>query len=283
MNIDLHTHTIASDGTCSPTEVVKLALQKNLSAIAISDHDSISGIEEAMAAVSNTPLEIIPAIELACDYNDKEIHMLGYFIDYTQDDFIGKLRELKSARFQRNLKMLEHLQKDGYHITLEQVQNGNPNAAVTRGNFAKALVDNGYANSIREAFDHFLCDHSKYYIKITHISCPEGIDMIQKAEGIPVLAHPFLYGFTIQELERLIVSLKRAGLKGLEVYHPTNDSEKRAQLKFLTDKYDLLPTGGSDFHGTNKKGIELGTGKGNMAVPYSLLQNLKNLKSKLRY
>lgn len=278
--IDLHTHTTASDGTDTPAILVKKALEANLSAIAITDHDTVSGVEEAMLAANGTSLCIVPGIELSCQYKQKEIHMLGYFIDIHNEDFLAKLEQLKQARTMRNEEMLQKLSEFGMPLTMEQVQGTNPNTIITRAHFARALEEAHYVKTKEEAFQKYIGDGCPCYVKKPEFTPKDAIHTIQNAGGVAVLAHPLLYKLSYLELDKLLSDLKQCGLIGVEVYHSSHNSSNSGKLRELIRPYELLPTGGSDYHGTNKLNIHLGVGYGGMRVSHALLDDLRKTKEK---
>lgn len=278
--IDLHTHTTASDGTDTPTMLVKRALELNLSAIAITDHDTVSGVEEGLISARGTSLTVIPGIELSCQYKNKEIHMLGYFVDIYDKTFLEKLEELKKAREFRNEQMRQKLAEAGMELTMEQIQENNKKTVITRAHFARALEKAGYIKTKDEAFSKYIGDGCPCYVKKPDFSPMDAIDVIKKAGGVAVLAHPMLYKLGYEELDALIAQLKEFGLTGVEVYHSSHNISNSGKLRDLIRPYDLLPTGGSDYHGTNKQNVFLGTGYGGMRVSHALLDDLKKIADK---
>lgn len=273
--VDLHVHSNASDGTLTPTEVVHLAIEKNLAAIALSDHDTVKGIEEAIHAAEGSDLEVIPATELSCYYKNVEIHVLGLYVDYKNPNFLAELNRLEQARLKRNLDMIALFQKDGINITLEDLLAGNPNSVITRAHFARVLVEKGICKDKHTAFDRYVGVGCPYYLPKPQVTPELAIPLIVKAGGIPILAHPMLYKFGYQEIEELIQYLIPLGLKGIEAYHSSNNISQSDKLRSLALKYQLVVSGGSDFHGANKPDIDLGTGRGGLRVTEGLLVALK--------
>lgn len=275
--VDLHVHSNASDGTLTPSEVVHLALQKNLAAIALSDHDTVNGVPEAISAAEGTTLEVVPATELSCYYQNVEIHILGLFVDYTDAAFQVKLEELEQARMQRNLDMIALFQRDGIPITPEELQAGNPKSVITRAHFARVLVEKGYCKDKNAAFDRYVGVGCPYYLPKPQITPELSLPLITKAGGIPILAHPMLYKLGYRQVEELIQYLIPLGLKGIEAYHSSNNISQSDKLRSLALKYHLVVSGGSDFHGANKPDIELGTGRGGLRITESILDSIKQL------
>lgn len=276
--VDLHIHSNASDGTLTPSEVVHLALQKNLAAIALSDHDTVKGVPEAISAAEDTTLEIVPATELSCYYQNVEIHVLGLFVDYKDADFQAKLEELEQERMQRNLDMIALFQRDNISITLEELQAGNPRSVITRAHFARVLVEKGYCKDKNAAFDRYVGVGCPYYLPKPQITPELSLPLITKAGGIPILAHPMLYKLGYRQVEELIQYLIPLGLKGIEAYHSSNNISQSDKLRSLALKYHLVVSGGSDFHGANKPDIELGTGRGGLRITESILDAIKQLR-----
>lgn len=276
--VDLHVHSNASDGTLTPSEVVHLALQKNLAAIALSDHDTVKGVPEAISAAEDTTLEIVPATELSCYYQNVEIHVLGLFVDYKDADFQAKLEELEQERMQRNLDMIALFQRDNISITLEELQAGNPRSVITRAHFARVLVEKGYCKDKNAAFDRYVGVGCPYYLPKPQITPELSLPLITKAGGIPILAHPMLYKLGYRQVEELIQYLIPLGLKGIEAYHSSNNISQSDKLRSLALKYHLVVSGGSDFHGANKPDIELGTGRGGLRITESILDAIKQLR-----
>lgn len=278
--IDLHVHSTASDGTLTPSEVVCEAKKKNLSTIALTDHDTVAGVGEALSAGRREDIRVIPGIELSCHALGKEIHMLGFFLDYENEQFLNRLEALRENRSGRNSRMLEAFQRDGFPITMEKLQHGNPDTVITRAHFARVLVEEGIVPSKNVAFDKYLGEGKKYYIPRSEIKPEDAIRYIREAHGVAVLAHPYEYNLSNAQLVTLIEQLADIGLSGIECYHSNNYAQQSAYLRELTRKYHLAATGGSDFHGSNKPDIQLGTGRGGLRVHESLLTELESYRQK---
>lgn len=223
--IDLHVHSAASDGSLTPSQVVERAFQKKLTAIALTDHDTTSGIDEALSAASSLPLELIPGIELSCLYMEKEIHILGLYLDHHDPALVKFLSEARKKREQRNLLILDAFQKDGFAITWEDLIGHHPDTAVTRAHFARALLKKGYVSSVDQAFRKYLNPECPYYRPRKMISPEESLNAIHAAGGFSVLAHPCLYRLGWEETETLIAYLKELGMNGLECWHSSNTAE----------------------------------------------------------
>ncbi len=273
--IDLHTHSNKSDGSLSPSELVDAAIKENISAIALTDHDTTSGIEEAIAYAKNKPLQVIPGIELSTSYGPTDIHILGLFIDHTSPILQKHLNSIIEARNERNTKMCTCLSEKGMPITLDALQQDNPNAVITRAHFAKYLYEHGYIKSIKEAFERYIGNHSPCFVPRDHISPELGIQIILEAGGLPILAHPVLYALSSMRLDTLVSEFVRYGLVGIETIYSTYSTGDTTQMKKLAKKYGLLESGGSDFHGSLKPTIQLGTGRGKLFIPSTLLDALE--------
>lgn len=276
--VDLHVHSNASDGTLTPAKVVELAAQKGLSAIALTDHDTIEGIPEAQEAAKNLPLEVIPGIELSCVYLGEEIHILGLYVDLSDKEFLAQTDQLKEIRIKRNEEMINRFQKAGIDITLCEVQAGNPDTVITRAHFARILLEKGYVNSMDQAFKKYLSYTGPYCPRKEKITPEHAMKMLGNCGASPVLAHPYQYHLGDKKTEELVSFLKELGLHGLEVYHSSNNQYESGKLKKLAKKYQLFPTGGSDFHGSNKPDIDLGTGRGGLRVSALLLDDIKRIR-----
>ena len=275
--IDLHVHSTCSDGTLSPTELVDYAIQKGLSAFALTDHDCVEGLDTILSYAKSLPNapEIIPGIELSTDENGQEVHMVGLFIDHHNPEFNQYLQEFIASRTTRNKKMCHLLQEHGMNITYEELEAEFPGAVLTRAHYAKLLLKHGYVKSIKEAFERFLGDHCPCYVSREKITPVMAIDLIKKAGGLAILAHPILYHMSDARLDALVQKLKEAGLTGIEAIYSTYSPAEERQIRKLATKYNLLLSGGSDFHGENKPGLDLGTGYGKLYVPEEVLTKLK--------
>lgn len=276
--VDLHVHSNASDGTLTPTEVVSLAVKKKLSAIALTDHDTIDGLLEAMEASHGQPVEIIPGIELSCVYKGQEIHILGLFVDFSDPDFTLKIHGLKNIRDKRNQEMIRRFQDSDIMITLEEVTAGNPETVITRAHFARVLYEKGYVTSMDQAFKKYLTYGSRFCPKKEDITPEHAMKILTDNHAFPVLAHPYQYHLGDKKTEELVSDLKNLGLLGLEVYHSSNNTYESSKLKKLSKQYGLFPTGGSDFHGTNKPDIDLGCGRGGLRISHLLLEDIKKYR-----
>lgn len=312
--VDLHVHSTCSDGTVSPARLVDLAMEAGLAAFALTDHDSINGLEEAIsyaeelkkrqaaggfpapvsgpAAPARKPPqdspqgmvpEVIPGIELSTEYRGRDIHIVGLFIDYQDPAFLSRLQEFIDSRTNRNRKMCVLLREAGVDITYEKLQERFPGCVLTRAHYARYLLEKGYTKSISEAFERYVGDHCPCYVPREKISPAQAIRLILDADGIPILAHPILYRLSDERLEELVRECKEAGLMGIEAIYSTYQPHEERQIRRLAEQYRLLLSGGSDFHGNNKPSIRLGVGRGSLFVPESILDDLKKTRCNLLF
>lgn len=287
--IDLHVHSNKSDGSNTPAELVHIAMTKGLSAFALTDHDTVDGIDEAFDCVEKlrveevntaSPIhasaipEIIPGIELSTEYQGKDIHLVGLYIDHHAPSFCAYLQHFVASRLERNRKMCTNLAAAGIDISYEKLLERFPDSVLTRAHYAIYLHEKGYVNSKEQAFSQYVGDHTKYFVPREKITPEMGVELILQAGGIPILAHPILYRMSDARLEDLISRLKSAGLTGIEAIYATYSTAEERQMRDLAAKYDLLISGGSDYHGIAKPGLEMGTGYGKLFVPEDVLGKL---------
>ncbi|MCR5792091.1 MAG: PHP domain-containing protein [Lachnospiraceae bacterium] len=276
--IDLHTHSNVSDGTDSPAELVKKAVDLGLGAIALTDHDTIDGIAEAKETIRKLGVEdsfrFIPGIEISAGYKRKDIHILGLGVDENNRQLIEALNEARRNREERNVKMADNIAKDGVNISAKVLYEQNEGATITRAHFAKYLVENGYCKDMKAAFDKYLDADGPYYVPREYISPEDAIRLIHAAGGKAILAHPLLYHLPEQELLTLMERLCRAGLDGVEAIYSSNISNEEDYVRGLAKQYHLKISGGTDYHGANKAFLELGVGRGNMRIPMHILEDM---------
>lgn len=250
---DLHTHTTASDGMLSPAENVRLARQKGLAAVAITDHDTVAGIPEALEAARQYGITVIPGIEISTRMKGKDIHVLGYYMDYRESVFLERLEGLRRTRDERNGLIIARLNELGIPITIEEVENRlgrplEPDETLGRPHIAEVLVAKGFAADFRDAFDKYLAEGAAAYVSVPRLSPGEACQWIREAGGVPVLAHPGLYGD--DELVCSIIEQDKPA--GLEVSHSDHNAAAEAKYRSMAESYGLIPTGGSDFHGVRQ-------------------------------
>lgn len=296
--IDLHVHSTRSDGTLSPTELVDYAIEKNLKAFALTDHDTVDGLEVAISyaeklrqgylAAGQSELagsvpEIIPGIELSTEHEGRDIHIVGLFMNYKNPAFCDYLKCFVESRDLRNEKMCKLLQDAGIDITYPALQETFPNSVITRAHYAKYMMTHGYVKSIKEAFDRYIGDHCPYYIPREKVTPAQAIELILQADGVPILAHPVLYGMGSAKLDSVVAELKEAGLMGIEALYSTYTQADERQIRSLASKYNLLVSGGSDFHGSNKPDLDMGVGYGRLNVPDFVLEEIRATRKNLLF
>jgi len=278
--IDLHVHSNASDGTFTPSEVVKLAVASHISAIALTDHDTLMGIHEAQTAAllaikDGSSIRVIPGTELSVSYKKKDIHILGLFLDPDNESLLQALEIARLKRDERNEKMTVKLRATGIDISLDQMRATEGDAVLTRAHFAKHLVEHGYTKTMQDAFNKYLGNDSPYYVPREYLNPAEAITLIHSAGGLAILAHPLLYKYSLPEVEQLVSYLAKLDLDGIEAIYSSNIGFDEGRMRHFANKFGLVITGGSDFHGANKQGLNLGVGRGNLKVPYSILEKLE--------
>lgn len=271
---DLHTHSVFSDGTLTPTEIIDTALQLGLSAVALTDHNNIDGLPELLAAAKDKPITAIPGAEFSVDYNGQELHLLGLYLPESSFPRVSELMDAFIARKrQSNMDLVNALKKAGYEIDFDAIVRATPNGKINRAHIAAALTQKGYTESIKQAFSTLLAPGAGYYIEPKYYTLWEMLDFITAIGAVPVLAHPFLH-LNEQELDALLPLAKQAGLAGMECQYVLYDEKTTKTAFALADKYGLAYSGGSDFHGDNKPDIALGSGKGNLKVPLEWAEKL---------
>jgi predicted metal-dependent phosphoesterase TrpH len=302
--IDLHTHTTASDGTFSPAGLVRLAAEKGLSALAVTDHDTIDGIAAARYQAEKSGVAFVSGIEISAEFTkDGTMHILGYCIDETDRAFRDALQFLKDARKERNPKIIERLNEEGVSITLGDVLAESGGGEVGRPHFARALVRRGHAASIADAFERYIAKGAPCYVDKARLSPADSIDLIRRAGGVPVLAHPGTLNLSPEGLEALLRKLVGWGLMGLECLYSNHTPEETERYLALASMFSpprwspspfctssppsyhsttisaagtagLVVTGGTDFHGKNRPKIKLGTGLGVLDIPHEVYERL---------
>lgn len=273
--IDLHVHSNASDGTFTPTQLVTEAKKAGLSAFALTDHDTTDGVAEAAMAAEKAGIELVPGVELSTEYEGKEIHVLGLYIDITNEALQKHMANFRDSRDNRNVYMLEKLRSEGFDITLEALEAMFPDAVITRAHVARYLLDKGYIPDIKTAFSEYIGEGCRCYVGRPKVTPMDAVDYIIEAGGTPVLAHPVVYHMDRPQLKKMIAEMKAHGLVGMEAIYSENTAADEGDFKSLARAEDLLITGGSDFHGENKPDIRLGKGRGRLYVPYACLEAVR--------
>ena len=271
--IDLHTHSTCSDGSFTPKELIKHADEIGLYAIALTDHDNIDGLYEAMEEAKKSDVKFIPGIELSCDFQS-ELHIVGLNIDINNKYLNEKCDKFKKDRITRNEHTIKRLNDVGLDITLEEAFKYCPGTALGRAHIAKVLVDKGYADSVKDAFKKYLGKGKPGYSNELRISSYEAIDIIKKAGGVSILAHCHYLGLSDDEFVAFVKDLKDHGLDGLEGYYTEYTEEQSSFYIETAKKLGLKISGGTDFHGTMKPTINLGTGFGNLKIPKEILEDI---------
>lgn len=265
MAVDLHTHSTASDGTLPAAEVVALAARLPLMGLAISDHDSIAGIVEALSAGGRLGVTVVPAVEFSALEGDLSIHMLGYFIDPTDTALLAELATLREARIERAGRIVELLGTDGFHVDFDDLLRAANGGSLGRSHIAAALVRTGYARSLSDAFHRFVGRDAPYFVPKSPVSVRQIVRIIHGAGGLAVVAHPGISG-----VDGLLQGMVAAGMDGIEALHAEHTPAQRAFYRDIAARHGLLVTGGSDFHGPSMAGRPLGAGN----VPDEVLYRL---------
>ena len=282
--IDLHVHSVRSDGTYTIPGLIAYAAEKRLKVMALTDHDTVEGLDEIHSEAEKVPdaPKIVDGVELSTDRDGKDIHIVGLFIDYKEPSFAAYLKDFRDSRDERNRKMCKKLRDElNMDISPEKLRERFPGSVITRAHYGRYMLENGYTRSVQEAFDRWIGDDRPYFIPREKVPPEKGVELIRHAKGIPVLAHPLLYKLSSERLEELIASLKDAGLAAIETRYTTHNSSDVKRLQLLTEKYGLLESGGSDFHGKNKPDVDLAVGHGNLCVPYAIYERLREYKERL--
>jgi len=257
--IDLHTHSNRSDGTFEPAEIVRRAAERELEIIALTDHDTTEGLEEAIAAGVQLGVEVVPGVELSAEYERTSIHVLCYWPDVEDAALQAELRRLRDDRFRRGEMMVEKLQALGFEIRFERVREIAGGGNIVRPHVAQAMVEAGIVDTEREAFDRYIADGKPAHVGKHALDPVDAVGLILGAGGICVLAHPGMWGDQTSVPEELIERMAAAGMQGLEVDHTDHDEDRRAHYGKLAERLELVPTGGSDCHGDRYVPIRLGT------------------------
>ncbi len=272
--IDLHVHTTASDGTFSPSDIISLAKKTGLAAMAITDHDTVSGIDEAINEAQKVNFELIPGIEINVG-NTENIHIIGLYIDHKNEDLVRIVDVMKKYRYERNLELISNMQKEGFDISYEKICKLMNTSNVGRLHIAHYMQKCGMTGDYRRIFKKYLIPGVKTYVPMKNVSEEDGICAIIKSGGIPVLAHINYLKQSDSETEKTVKRLMEYGLRGIEVFYSGYDKRTETLAHKISERYNLIKSGGTDFHGTRRPGVYLGTGRGNMCVPYEILLDIK--------
>jgi len=276
--IDLHLHSTCSDGTMSPGELVSMAARTGLSAIAITDHDTVAGTEEALEEGIVQGVSVISGLELSVAHKGMDLHLLCYDFDWKNKTLLSMLKRLQSARLDRNDKILGILNKMGIAITAEELSAESGGGLAGRPHIARLLVKKGCVKTMNEAFSRYLKKNACAYVRRFVLDSDEAINLAHMAHGLAVLAHPIQLGYSLENLPTLLENLKLLGLDGVECYYPTQKGKIQKKISKLAERFDLLQTGGSDYHGDIRPGTSL-AGSKRFSVPLELFERLmKNRK-----
>ncbi len=259
-SFDLHCHTNASDGTMGPSEIIDLAIKRGIELLAITDHDTVKGIPEALKYSIKKNINMIPGVEISAAFTPGTMHICGYFIDIENEDLNKGLAFIQNSRKNRNPKIIEKLNQTGISISMEEVREEAGNDQIGRPHFARALIKKGYANDFEEAFNKYLGKGASAYVNRPHLTFEESIELIHGAGGIAVIAHPSLLNYqSNEEYKQHLKTFKNKGLDGIEAFSGHHSTEECELFYQIGNDLDMIITGGSDFHGENNPGVNLGS------------------------
>ena len=271
---DLHIHSAYSDGTLSPAQLIRLAEEKGISAVALCDHNTVAGLPQFLEAAAQSTVEAIPGIEFSTDYLDGELHILGLFIRPQHYAAVSKkLEQVLHRKEQSNLELIAGLKTAGIELDYEQIKAANPGSVINRAVIAAQMVRCGYCESVKEAFSRWLSPEHGFFHPPRRLDALETVRFIKSIGAVAVLAHPFL-NLDAYRLRDFLKEAVPAGLDAMEVYYPKFSEEQTFLAGQIAEEFGVLPSGGSDFHGANKTEISLGTGRDNLRIPHSVLENL---------
>ncbi len=276
--VDLHTHTTASDGTLNPADLVREAASIGLWAVAITDHDTVGGLSQALQAGRETGVEVIPGCELSIDFPTGQMHILGLFLPDPPTGLKATLQDLQDRRNNRNDRILARLREAGVDVDLQEIQELAGEASIGRPHIARVLLQKGVVESIDQAFREYIGPGGAAYIPKDKLEPEKAIRILKQEGATVILAHPYSLELDTPELRELLGRLKEQGLDGMEALYTDHTPEQTRTYLQLCQEYDLLVSGGSDFHGSVKEGVELGTGRGNLDLPYSLVRRMRRAR-----
>jgi hypothetical protein len=265
--VDLHVHSVFSDGTDTPEVLARKAHEAGLRAFALTDHDSVEGIARVSEAARAYDIEIVPGIELTAEFEGMEIHVLGFFMDISNKELLQRLEEIKQIRIERANKMVDKLQGLGIELDRQRLFAMTGGGTISRLHIARALVEQGKVASLWEAFNKYLGDHCPGYVLGFKLNVEQAAGLISSTGGIPILAHPYVLG-----RDDLLSKLVEKGIRGLEVFYPEHSASMVKKYRRFCRQYDLLMSGGSDYHGEVKPDIKLGA----LKIPYSIVETLRS-------
>ena len=275
---DLHTHSVYSDGTYAPSEIIDEAIRIGLSAVALTDHNTVDGLPDFISAARGKNIEIVPGAEFSADYNGTELHILGLFIFPEHFDKVSKLMtNVNKRKEESNIALVESLNRAGFVLDYEAIKRSTPNGKINRAHIAAAMMDKGYISSIKEGFDTILSKSAGYYKEPKRLTAQEIIDFINSIGAVSVLAHPFL-NLNEKQLVEFLSTTK--GLDGMECYYSEYDEDIVKKSIRIANEFGLVCSGGSDFHGITKPDIKLGAGKGNLKIHSNIYLTLKQYQNR---
>lgn len=280
--IDLHMHSTFSDGSFTPGELLEKAVAAELTAIALTDHDTIDGVAALQSAAAKRGLETVTGVELSAEYSPGTMHILGYHFDIDNGPLGSKLEWIKSKRAKRNREILERLNELGLELDWEEVAAYAGSEVVGRPHFAQAMIARGYCSGKQEVFDKYLAKGQRAYVNRARMDPAECIDLIRNAGGVAVLAHPVTLKLSNGKLREKVAELVDMGLGGIECYYSKFSEKDSERMSRLAREFDLAVTGGTDFHGASSPDIGIGSGFGNLAIPDELLAPLRRRAAALR-
>jgi len=282
MSVDLHAHSNRSDGSDEPADLVGKAAAKKLTAVALTDHDTLEGIDEARRAAETLSMELIPGVEISCEWAQGTMHVVVLFVESGPGPLQDRLAELQASRSQRNYKITDRLRRLGIDITMEEVIDESRVGVVGRPHFAAVLVRKGVVADIPTAFTDYLGNQAPAYVPRLRLEPEEAISLARASGGVPILSHPHTLGHTsANEFAATYRRLTAAGLVGIDAYYGDYTPDQREDLAATARSFGLIPAGGSDYHGSYKEGLELGSGRGDLDVPDSVLEELRSVHQKL--
>ncbi|MBP3701937.1 MAG: PHP domain-containing protein [Lachnospiraceae bacterium] len=274
--VDLHAHTTASDGSLTPTELIRYAKEKGLSAIAVTDHDAVAGLDEAMAEGRRLGIRVIPGVELSTRVDGCDVHLVSLFCNWKNEAFLRRLSEMAACRYERNYKMMDKLEREGFDISRKDLERYPEGQILARGHIAQILIERGYASNLKEALRKYLSKGAPGYVEKEVLPPEECIQLIHDCGGLIFVAHlhqidPDDPAHCVDICRRLI----EMGADGLETLYCEFDDEWRRITEEIAQEYDCLRSGGSDFHGSLKKGLDLAVGYGDLCIPYSFVEAME--------
>ncbi len=276
MAVDLHSHSHFSDGSASPTEIVEAAVDMGLTALALTDHDNLDGIAEAEKAAESSGMQLISGIELSCDWDQGGFHMLVYFLHPEREGPLqDRLESLQASRNNRNVEIVSALNGLGIEITMNQVETEAGGTGIGRPHIAQVLVNAGIVESIPEAFDRYLGKDKPAYVERKRLKPEDAIELAVASGAVTSIAHPHTLGLAASDVRPTLIRLSEVGLGGLECYYSEYDPHERRSMAQLAGDVGLVATGGSDYHGTYKRGLALGRGFGDLTVPDEAVEQLQ--------